>query len=602
MMMALRLLIGTPLVALLVLGPAPAQPVAELPAKAPADRLDGPPIVSAKAWAVADAATGRLVGGDHEAEPRPIASTTKIMTALLVLRLAADNPAVLDEVVTYSDRAAHTSGSSAKIKAGERLPVRELLYGLLLPSGNDAAVALAEHFGPRFAADPAAGEDAVRRFVAEMNRRAKALGLKETSYVDPNGLGQNLSSPRDLAALARHALADERFREYVRTRRHRCEVVGPDGQKRTASWDNTNKLLDIDGYDGVKTGTTNAAGACLVASGHRGTDHLLVVVLGGGLGDQRYADVRNLFRWGWLRLGHAATAGAGRAKDEPAFTRTEDVIYGRKHGTALTLDVFTPKQSANGAAVIWVVSGGWFSRHEAIGQKPAPAPVRELVGRGYTVFAVVHGSQPKFTIPDILDDMHRAVRFIRTHAADYKIDPDRIGITGGSAGGHLSLMQGTAGDAGNPKAADPVDRASSRVRAVACFFPPTDFLNYGNPGENAVGRGRLKDFIAAFDFHEFDPRQKKYVPITDEEKIMEIGRQISPITHVTADDPPTLIIHGDKDQLVPIQQAESFVAKCKEVGVPAELVVKPGASHGWRDMDNDWAKIADWFDKYLKKE
>ena len=159
------------------------------------------------------------------------------------------------------------------------------------------------------------------------------------------------------------------------------------------------------------------------------------------------------------------------------------MIYGRKFGTALTMDVFTPKQDANGLGVILVVSGGWFSSHEAI----RPAFVTPLLERGYTVFAVVHGSQPKFTIPEILQDMNRAVRFIRYHAKDYGIDPDRIGIYGGSAGGHLSLMQGTAGDEGDPKAKDPVDRVSSRVQAVACFFPPTDFLNYGKPGEVALG-------------------------------------------------------------------------------------------------------------------
>src|SRR5206468_11140135 len=141
--------------------------------------------------------------------------------------------------------------------------------------------------------------------------------------------------------------------------------------------------------------------------------------------------------------------------------------------------------------------------------------------------------------------------YIRFHAKDYKIDPDRIGITGGSAGGHLSLMQGTAGDKGDPKAKDPVNRTSSRVQAVACFFPPTDFLNYGKKGEDAIGRGILKNFKAPFDFHELDPKTRTFVKIADEERIKELGRSISPITHVSADDPPVLIIHGDADKLVP---------------------------------------------------
>jgi D-alanyl-D-alanine carboxypeptidase (penicillin-binding protein 5/6) len=290
-----RLLIAA-LLTFLTLPPAPAQ----LP-KAPADRLDGPPIVSAKGWAVADGATGKLLWGDHEAEARPIASTTKIMTAWIVLRLAETDPKVLDEVVTFSERAAKTPGSSSKLRAGERLSVRELLYGLLLPSGNDAAVAVAEHFGPRFPADPQAGDDPVRRFVAEMNRRAKELNLKETTFLDPNGLARNLSSPRDLAALTYQAMQIKNFRHYVGTRRHECTVVGPTGEKRAATWENTNHLLDIDGYDGVKTGTTTPAGACLVASGQRGTDRLIVVILGSAAGDARYTDARNLFRWAWLQ-------------------------------------------------------------------------------------------------------------------------------------------------------------------------------------------------------------------------------------------------------------------------------------------------------------
>jgi hypothetical protein len=136
---------------------------------------------------------------------------------------------------------------------------------------------------------------------------------------------------------------------------------------------------------------------------------------------------------------------------------------------------------------------------------------------------------------------------------------------------------------------------------VACFFPPTDFLNYGKPGENAIGRGVLDAFQAPFDFHEFDPKRKKLVPVTDEAKIVDLGRSISPINHVSADDVPTLIIHGDADKLVPIQQAEIIVDKLKGVGVEAKLVVKPGAGHGWAGLDKDIATLADWFDTHLKK-
>lgn len=285
------------------------------------------------------------------------------------------------------------------------------------------------------------------------------------------------------------------------------------------------------------------------------------------------------------------------AAADPNFTRQEDVIYGRKFGTALTLDVFTPKGPTNGAAVVMVVSGGWFSAHESVNT----GFFQSVLDRGYTVFAVVHGSNPKFTIPEAISDLNRSVRYIRHRAADFKIDPQRIGIMGGSAGGHLSLMQGMAGTAGNPEAKDPVDRQSSRVQAVACFYPPTDFLNYGKAGENAVGRGILANYRAAFDFQEFDSKAKEFVPITDESRVLEIAKQISPAYHVTADDPPTMIIHGDADLLVPIQQAQLVMDKLEAVKVPHELVVRPGAVHGWKDLYQDVNLFADWFDKHLKK-
>jgi acetyl esterase/lipase len=299
----------------------------------------------------------------------------------------------------------------------------------------------------------------------------------------------------------------------------------------------------------------------------------------------------------WVLLGGLLLVGGAAAvpaAEQPVFKRQEDVIYGRKFGTALTLDVFRPTGQANGAAVVLVVSGGWFSAHEVI---PLPF-VHEFARRGYTVFAVVHGSQPKYTIPEILPDLHRAVRYIRSHAKNYQIDPERIGITGGSAGGHLSLMQGTTGKEGDPKARDPIDRASSRVQAVACFFPPTDFLNWGEKDKLVIGSmpERIKP---AFAFHSQDPKTGGFVPVTDDKKVRAILKATSPITHVSATSAPSLIIHGDKDTLVPIQQAEVMVASLKKAGVAAELVVKPGAGHGWQGMDRDLKTLADWFDKHL---
>ena len=232
-----------------------------------------------------------------------------------------------------------------------------------------------------------------------------------------------------------------------------------------------------------------------------------------------------------------------------------------------------------------MVSGGWYSSHEAVdgnGYQP-------YLSRGYTIFAVVHGSNPKFQIPEVTQDVHRAVRFIRSKAAKYGIDPNKLGVTGGSAGGHLSLTLGTQGTKGKPDAKDPIDRESSAVQCVACFFPPTDFLNYGQPGEDAVGVGTLVNFKTAFGPRSDTPEGRQ-----------TLGKEISPIYFITPNLPPTLIIHGDADKLVPIQQAESFVKQAQAAGAKAKLITKAGKVHGWPEMSQDMATLADWFDEHLR--
>ncbi len=268
----------------------------------------------------------------------------------------------------------------------------------------------------------------------------------------------------------------------------------------------------------------------------------------------------------------------------PGFKRIEDVIYGRKFGTALTLDVFQPSKP-NGIGIVYMVSGGFFSSHEAIN----PKSYEPLLERGYTVFAVVHGSQPRFIIPEIEQDIHRAVRFIRHNAARYGVNPQRLGITGGSAGGHLSLTMGTQGTKGKPDAKDPIDRESSAVQCVACFYPPTDFLNWGDAGDDAVGYGPTEKFKPAF-----GPRSDTA------EGRQALSKEISPIEFVHSNMPPILIIHGDADKMVPIYQAYRFEKRVKAVGSPFKLIVREGKDHGWPGMDVDMRVFADWYDQHLR--
>jgi len=222
-----------------------------------------------------------------------------------------------------------------------------------------------------------------------------------------------------------------------------------------------------------------------------------------------------------------------------------------------------------------------------------PGAYQPFLDRGYTVFAIVTSSQPKFTIPEIALDVERAVRFVRANAAQYGVRRDRIGIMGSSSGGHLTLLTAAQGRAGQPDSPDPVERESSVVQAAACFFPPTDFLNYGGPGINGVGAGPLAPLQAAFDPRALNPQERR-----------DLGRDISPIYFVTARLPPTLIIHGDADTVVPLQQSVTFVQRARAAGAPAiQLIIRAGKGHGWGDFWRSTADVtafADWFDRYLR--
>ncbi len=295
--------------------PEPAVVNAETLEKEAADKLDGTPFVTAKAWAIFDGRSGEFLAGEHDQEKRDPASTTKIMTAFIVTRLAEKDPEVLEEIVTFSARADNTPGSTSGVREGEKLTVGELLYGLMLPSGNDASVALAEHFGARYGAMSDGPEHektgSYDHFIKQMNDLAQSLGMNSTHFENPNGLpnDKHTTTARDLARLAQEALRSPLFRKIVSTPQHGTTLDSVSGYKRNVVWRNTNQLLKIEGYDGIKTGTTGAAGNCLVSTAERGGRRLVVVVLGSTSTDSRYTDTRNLFRWAWkdlLKIGDVA--------------------------------------------------------------------------------------------------------------------------------------------------------------------------------------------------------------------------------------------------------------------------------------------------------
>jgi acetyl esterase/lipase len=256
-----------------------------------------------------------------------------------------------------------------------------------------------------------------------------------------------------------------------------------------------------------------------------------------------------------------------------------DVVYGHKLGLAMTMDVFYPPSKANGAGVLFMVSGGWYSNWSPPEQVlPRFQPLLE---RGFTVFAVRHGSSPKFTIPDAVSDVRRSVRFIRSNADRFRIDANRLGVFGYSAGGHLSLVLGTCADDGDAQAKDPVERVSSRVAAVVAFVAPTDLR------------------IMVWEAPDHLPAYERFPALN---LAVKEAAEFSPLVHVTPGDAPTLLIAGDKDDLVPISHSQKIHAAMKEQGVVAELLVVEGAGHGFGpdDQKRTLQSTVEWFEQHLK--
>lgn len=279
----------------------------------------------------------------------------------------------------------------------------------------------------------------------------------------------------------------------------------------------------------------------------------------------------------------------------------EELIYSRKDGIALTMLQVKPRTKSNGKAIIWVIAGSWFSSYEQAERTIRPSAM--FVDKGFTVFLVIPGSQPRYAIPDQIEDVKRAVRYIRYHAKKLEVKPDKIGITGGSAGGHISLSVAMADEKINTNATDPVDRMSSKVQATAVLYPPTDFLNWGNTGASYVNMKEIlmaNAIYGALDFTKWNNLTSTYDHITDTSARNKIAREVSPINLISSDDPPVFIIHGDADKTVPLQQSESFVAKLKEASVSNKFIIKKGGIHNPATMMPEFKDFADWFDKYLK--
>lgn len=276
------------------------------------------------------------------------------------------------------------------------------------------------------------------------------------------------------------------------------------------------------------------------------------------------------------------------------------MIYARHYGMALTSTMVKPAKP-NGYGIISIISGSWVSDYKWLNK--AIEGASPLLDAGYTLFFTMHRSAPRFDIALAAEDIKRSVQYIRYHAKKLGIRADKIGITGTSSGGHLALLAGTSDDLKNANASDPLEQESSKVQAVAVFCPPTDFLNWGKPGYYPVNQKlllKMMGVVGAFEFMHYDSLRKIYAPIEDTATINQLAHNLSPAQLVTDDDAPTLIIQGDKDRLVPVQQSMRIKTEMESQHVPIMVQYKKGADHTWQNMAEERKEFVKWFDHYLR--
>lgn len=265
-----------------------------------------------------------------------------------------------------------------------------------------------------------------------------------------------------------------------------------------------------------------------------------------------------------------------------------NVVYGMYSGMALLMDVHRPAQP-NGYGIVYVSGSAWtaplaYSAAPLKSNAQSLQYAKPLVDAGYTVFTLNHRAAPRFRYPAQVDDVQRAVRFVRHNAAKFGIRADRIGAAGGSSGGHLVSMLGTLDGAGKANDPDPVERESAKVQCVAARAAPTNLLK------------TLHAPLLGLYFSE---------PVNQESAEYKTAVEASPVTHVTKDDPPFLLTHGDKDDLVAYSQSEEFEKALRAAGVTVKLIRVPGGGHGpsfpgaVSPVPDYMRETVGWFNRYL---
>ncbi len=293
-----------------------------------------------------------------------------------------------------------------------------------------------------------------------------------------------------------------------------------------------------------------------------------------------------------IAIAIVALAPAHAAAPPTAPTVERNVIYGMYSGAALLLDVYRPAKS-NGFGVVFVAGSG-FQAAPAYGARPIKETQIELWGppltaAGYTVFAINHRGAPRFHYPAAIEDVQRAIRFVRAHARDYGIDGARLGGLGGSSGGNLIALAALRAERGGSDDADAVNREPATLQAIVLRAAVTDLRAPASAGSAG--------FIVSY----------METPPGESASAKALYDAASPITQVGPAAPPTLLIHGDADETVPLAQSVAMQAALGKAGVPVKLVTVPGGAHGAdfggkprSDWPDYYAATVAWFDQYLR--
>jgi acetyl esterase/lipase len=272
-----------------------------------------------------------------------------------------------------------------------------------------------------------------------------------------------------------------------------------------------------------------------------------------------------------------------------------NVVFGMYSGLALLMDVYRPEKP-NGYGAVLILGSAWAAPLD-YGARPLKNEAQELSSfvvpltkAGYTVFAIDHRAAPRFHYPAMIDDAHRAVRYIRHYAKQFGINPSRIAAVGYSSGAHLASLLGLMDGAGDDASRDPVERESGRVQCVVAGGTPADLKLYADIPQ-AVSM--LSAFLG---------EQASGSPAANTAMLKRL-EEASPVHFVKAGDPPFLLFHGDADQVVPYSAAQELDEALAKAHVPVKLITIQGGTHDSVVMlqsDEFTGEMVAWLDKYLK--